>query len=145
MLRRSIVHGNQAPLLEASQCFLQSKTLVCTSCHDPHAKERDKLALLSERCMNCHAAGATAMAGEHGGARRRRNDMRHGADSIGLDREHEGACHNDEVEAPFCRLGATIDAKILAANCIDCHMPALPSKAITMVPERPGGHRWLIW
>jgi hypothetical protein len=111
------VHGNQAPLLEASQCFLQSKTLVCTSCHDPHTKERDNLALLSERCMNCHSA----------------TDRGHGIDATAAGGSGAGATMRKR--APFCRLSAIIDTKILAANCIDCHMPALPSKAITMVPQ----------
>jgi hypothetical protein len=48
------VHGNQYQLLIASQCFLQSRTLVCGSCHDVHVKERDRIAAFSSRCMNCH-------------------------------------------------------------------------------------------
>ncbi len=128
------VHGNQAPLLEASQCFLQSKTLVCTSCHDPHVKERDDLALFSVRCMNCHGAGATAMAGEHGGSTGAAEGG-HGAGATAMADGEHGAGTTTTGRAPFCGLSGTIDAKILVANCIDCHMPALPSRAITMVPE----------
>jgi hypothetical protein len=83
------VHGNQYQLLTASQCFLKSKTLDCATCHNPHAQERENLALFSQRCMTCHT-----------------QPERHTA--IGL------------------------DAKSLSANCIDCHMPARPSRAITM-------------
>jgi hypothetical protein len=47
------VHGNQHALLAASKCF-QKSDMTCTTCHDPHKNERGKLALFSERCMNCH-------------------------------------------------------------------------------------------
>ena len=83
------VHGNQYQLLAASQCFLKSKTLDCATCHDPHAQERDNLALFSQRCMTCHTQPASHPA-------------------IGL------------------------DVKTLTGNCIDCHMPARPSRVITM-------------
>ena len=49
------VHGNQTQLLMASACFIKSKTLTCTSCHNPHVNERENLALFSKRCMNCHS------------------------------------------------------------------------------------------
>ncbi|MGN6401223.1 MAG: multiheme c-type cytochrome [Flavisolibacter sp.] len=48
------VHGNQTQLMMASQCYLQSKTLTCTSCHDVHKNERDDMAVFSRRCTNCH-------------------------------------------------------------------------------------------
>ena len=48
------VHGNQSQLMMASQCYLQSKTLTCTSCHDVHKKERDDMTVFSQRCINCH-------------------------------------------------------------------------------------------
>jgi hypothetical protein len=92
------VHGNQYQLLIASRCFRKSATLDCTTCHDPHAKERDNIVLLSQRCMKCHVPGSL-------------------------------------THVPFCRMSATVDTRTLAANCIDCHMPALPSQAITMQPQ----------
>ena len=85
------VHGNQYQLLMASKCMLRSKTLDCTSCHNPHVKERDNLALFSQRCMNCHKI----------------------------------------EEHPASSLGTAV----LAANCIDCHMPAKDSKIITLQTE----------
>ena len=51
------VHGNQTQLLMASACFIKSKTLTCTSCHNTHVNERDDLPLFSRRCMNCHSEG----------------------------------------------------------------------------------------
>ena len=48
------VHGNQTQLMMASKCFQLTNDLTCNSCHDVHKKERDNIALLSQRCMNCH-------------------------------------------------------------------------------------------
>ena len=48
------VHGNQLALLEESKCYQKSATMTCLSCHDPHANERDQVAVFSRRCMNCH-------------------------------------------------------------------------------------------
>jgi hypothetical protein len=62
------VHGNQYELLVASQCYLQSKTLECGSCHDVHVRERENLTVFASRCMQCHvpAGGGTAAAGHEG-------------------------------------------------------------------------------
>ena len=117
------VHGNQYQLLIASKCFLKSKTMDCATCHDPHAKERDNIALFSQRCMTCHSP-----AGAHPGT----------ASSGSTSAAASGstpAAPGSIPSAPFCRLASTVDARILAANCIDCHMPALPSQAITMQPQ----------
>ncbi len=51
------VHGNQYGLLQASKCFRMSETLTCNSCHNTHENERGKLAVFSQRCMNCHNTG----------------------------------------------------------------------------------------
>jgi hypothetical protein len=63
------VHGNQYELLTASQCYLQSKTLECGSCHDVHVRERENLTVFAARCMNCHVAGDGAVAAGHAGDR----------------------------------------------------------------------------
>ncbi|WP_276482859.1 hypothetical protein [Paraflavitalea pollutisoli] len=78
------VHGNQYQLMTASACFTKSAVLTCTSCHDPHAKERDNTAVLSARCSSCHTS----------------------------------------VQHSFA---AQLPAAAITSNCIDCHMPALPS------------------
>ena len=49
------VHGRQYQLLAASKCFLQSKDLTCSSCHNTHIQQRDNLENFSRLCMNCHA------------------------------------------------------------------------------------------
>lgn len=49
------VHGNQLGVLSASKCFQLSKTMTCTTCHNPHKKERGNTMLFSQRCQNCHA------------------------------------------------------------------------------------------
>ncbi|MEP7144293.1 MAG: multiheme c-type cytochrome [Ferruginibacter sp.] len=48
------VHGKQYQLLTASKCFIKSKTMTCSSCHNTHAEERNNLRDFSMRCMNCH-------------------------------------------------------------------------------------------
>ncbi len=50
------VHGNQYGLLKASKCFQKSTTLDCTSCHNPHKKERGNLASFNQKCVSCHSA-----------------------------------------------------------------------------------------
>jgi len=82
------VHGNQYGLLSASKCFRMS-SMDCSSCHDVHVRETNRLDLFSARCMNCHSE------------------------------ENQNFCKQPEV--PGLALGK---------NCIDCHMPALPSRKV---------------
>jgi hypothetical protein len=88
------VHGNQYQLLAASACFIKSKTLDCSSCHNPHLTERNNLGGFSQRCMSCH---------------------------------------NTENQN-FCKMAPKLGAGIVN-NCIDCHMPAKPSKLITLLSQ----------
>jgi len=92
------LHGNQYGLLRASKCFRVSEQLTCTTCHDPHKKEKGQLALYSQRCSSCH------------------NTDTHG-------------------NGKLCGMTATLGAAI-QNNCIDCHMPARPSRAIAV--QLPG-------
>jgi hypothetical protein len=48
------VHGNQMGLLQQSACYRQSEILVCTTCHDPHARDRGRLDEFAKRCVACH-------------------------------------------------------------------------------------------
>jgi len=48
------VHGNQLGLLSLSKCFKVSKSMTCSTCHNSHDDENDKLALFSSRCVTCH-------------------------------------------------------------------------------------------
>lgn len=48
------VHGNQYGLLTASKCFKQSMVLNCSSCHNVHQVETNKIQVFAQRCMNCH-------------------------------------------------------------------------------------------
>jgi len=84
------VHGNQYQLLSESKCFLQSKTLGCTTCHDPHTDAAKVLSEYSKKCLSCH------------------NNADHS--SLKIDEE---------------------TANTIKTNCIDCHMPKQPSRAIT--------------
>lgn len=86
------VHGNQMQLLAASQCFLQSQTMNCSTCHNPHVTERTNLQAFSTRCMTCHPPNTPQFC------------------------QHTGK-----------------PTEVLQQNCIDCHMPSLPSGAITLL------------
>ncbi|HEX8461652.1 MAG TPA: cytochrome c3 family protein [Segetibacter sp.] len=48
------VHGNQYQLLSQSKCFLGSKTLTCTTCHNPHSDASNNLVEYSKKCLTCH-------------------------------------------------------------------------------------------
>jgi hypothetical protein len=48
------VHGNQFGLMAASQCYVKSATMDCSSCHNVHRNELNDPKLYSARCMNCH-------------------------------------------------------------------------------------------
>jgi len=47
------VHGKQMQLLQASKCFQQSK-MTCSSCHNTHQAEEDKLEIFIASCNACH-------------------------------------------------------------------------------------------
>lgn len=48
------VHGNQSSMLAQSKCFIQSKTMDCSSCHQTHENLKGNLTAYSKRCMSCH-------------------------------------------------------------------------------------------
>lgn len=50
-------HATQAPYLTVSECFKQTPSMTCTTCHHPHRRERDQLEHFSDRCMQCHETG----------------------------------------------------------------------------------------
>lgn len=91
------VHGNQYGLLAASKCFKMSQ-MTCSTCHNPHENEIEKMALFSQRCLTCH---------------NNENDK-------------------NGAHQKVCKLTATLKEQI-KNNCIDCHMPEQPSKAIAML------------
>lgn len=49
------VHGNQYNLMARSKCFLESKTLTCSTCHSPHTNAGADLSEYSKKCISCHA------------------------------------------------------------------------------------------
>lgn len=83
------VHGNQYGLMIQSQCFIKSKTLDCSTCHNAHTAASNNLSGYSGKCVSCH----------------------------------QNADHRS------LNFDATT-AGILSGNCIDCHMPQQPSRAI---------------
>jgi len=50
------VHSNQVGLLTMSKCFLESDTMDCMTCHDPHLNERNNSIKFNARCIQCHPA-----------------------------------------------------------------------------------------
>ena len=48
------VHGNQYGLMAASECYIKSTKMDCSSCHNVHRNEVNEPKLFSTRCMNCH-------------------------------------------------------------------------------------------
>jgi len=47
--------ANQIRYMCESRCFLESDTLTCTTCHDPHRPRTDnRVSVLREACVNCH-------------------------------------------------------------------------------------------
>ncbi|HMH24480.1 MAG TPA: multiheme c-type cytochrome [Puia sp.] len=114
------VHGNQLGLLAGSKCFQMSQ-MTCITCHNTHENEKGKLATFSQRCMVCH-----------GGAH---NDGPAGARSSGnaaAADDTRGPGHGNAVAARPCKMTATIGPAI-AQNCIGCHMPKQPSRAIAVL------------
>ena len=59
---------NQPERLRRSQCFQESGSMTCMSCHDPHHLERGNLQTFSRRCMTCHQPHACGMAAALGDA-----------------------------------------------------------------------------
>ena len=47
------VHGNQVGLLQRSKCYLSSKTMTCSTCHDVHTAEKPAESY-SAKCLTCH-------------------------------------------------------------------------------------------
>lgn len=50
------VHGNQYGLLTESKCFKETATMDCSTCHDPHKKQRGKAEYFNSKCISCHSA-----------------------------------------------------------------------------------------
>jgi len=48
-------HGNQYGLLSQSKCFIESKTMDCITCHNPHKDATEGLSYYSQKCMSCHS------------------------------------------------------------------------------------------
>jgi hypothetical protein len=89
------VHSNQSGLLASSTCFTASGTMTCTTCHAPHAMERDEL-VHSKTCLTCHKT------------------------------------------AESCKLSHSTPVAALT-NCVECHMPELPSRNLLVQNTGGGG------
>jgi Tetratricopeptide repeat/Cytochrome c554 and c-prime len=52
--------SGQIEQMRLSRCYVDSKTMTCTTCHDPHARldESAKVEHYRARCMSCHKSDA---------------------------------------------------------------------------------------
>lgn len=61
------VHSNnQIARLTLSNCFQQSESMTCVTCHNLHVMERGDLPLFSRRCQKCHEAKSCGLHAELG-------------------------------------------------------------------------------
>jgi len=58
------VHGNQYGLLTRSECFKQTTTMDCSTCHDPHSNERGNTSHFNSKCISCHSDRAMVCSNE---------------------------------------------------------------------------------
>lgn len=56
------VHGNQYGLLIKSECFKQTKTMDCATCHNPHINQRGNTAYFNQKCIGCHTEAVVCAA-----------------------------------------------------------------------------------
>jgi len=47
------VHGDQVGLLQRSKCYVSSKSMTCSTCHDVHTAEKPAESY-SAKCLGCH-------------------------------------------------------------------------------------------
>lgn len=59
--RVALHSNNQLPRLAQSRCFQAGEELTCTTCHNPHERQRGDLASFSARCQRCHQPQACGM------------------------------------------------------------------------------------
>ncbi|WP_184543113.1 multiheme c-type cytochrome [Mucilaginibacter sp. FT3.2] len=48
------VHGNQNALLSSSKCYIMTN-MDCGTCHNPHVKQEQNIALFTQKCLSCHS------------------------------------------------------------------------------------------
>lgn len=56
------VHGNQYGLLTKSQCFKQTESMDCATCHDPHTNQRGNATYFNQKCIGCHSESVVCTA-----------------------------------------------------------------------------------
>jgi cytochrome c554/c'-like protein len=59
------VHGNQVALLRQSRCFRASPSMSCSTCHNVHRQERNRVQL-AQKCLSCHQASQCKVAAKAG-------------------------------------------------------------------------------
>jgi hypothetical protein len=89
--------------LEQSQCFRQSGTLTCVTCHDPHTLAPRSAAGYDEVCLSCHGGAKT-----------------HANKSVGT------TPSGPEATPAVCKVNPR-------SGCIRCHMPVQTTKSFSLV------------
>ncbi len=59
--------ANQLGRLMRSRCYLESGTLTCMDCHNPHLQERGQADKFSKRCQSCHQVDDCGLSGKYAG------------------------------------------------------------------------------
>lgn len=98
------VHGQQLQLLEQSKCFRMT-AMTCTTCHDPHGKNDNKIPVMIAKCMDCHHSSAHAT----------------GIATI---------VPTGDTIAASANTISSANTTGMSTNCIDCHMPLQTSRMI---------------
>ncbi|MFK7737982.1 MAG: tetratricopeptide repeat protein [Pirellulaceae bacterium] len=89
--------NHHAYRMHQSECYVQSKAMTCTTCHNPHQRVADELrvSFYRDKCLECHKVETCSE-----------------AQSIETSREIVGQPHSPEGHATQG-----------IADCVACHMP----------------------
>ncbi len=68
------VHGNQYGLLTSSECFKQTPTMDCTTCHNPHKNQRRNTDYFNQKCTQCHSGNVKTCSAETSQSKTMGND-----------------------------------------------------------------------
>ncbi|HLV81517.1 MAG TPA: cytochrome c3 family protein [Chthonomonadaceae bacterium] len=94
-----------ATALQQSRCYLQSPSLSCITCHDPHTLKQSKTASYEAVCLNCHGTRRTPQEGN------------------GL----PGTASLAQNKPPLrCKVSPR-------SGCIRCHMPVQSTRSFALV------------
>lgn len=50
--------------MTSSECFKQTPTMDCTTCHDPHKNQRENAQYFNQKCIECHTTNSVTCKAE---------------------------------------------------------------------------------